>query len=208
MNFEEIQKAWRCQKPVKLTKDDPEALIRNLQAAHALSHRVNLAADAFIVAVEAILVPCFLYAAIRYHDPAFYVMACGCLFVGIFILADRWLQRRRRPVTNDTLTSWTSSSLQQVQHELWRSKNIFWWYVLPLEIGFAAVALSSARRGAHQFQANARDGGTEILTALVFAIFCGILGWFICWLTQRTARKSLEPRRQELENLLASLNEK
>jgi hypothetical protein len=168
---------------------------------------VNFFADTFVVGVEAFLVPYFLNAAIRYHDWAFYVMASGCLFIGVFILAERWRQRRRRPITNDTLLSWIKSSLVQVKHELWRSKYIFWWYVTPLEIGFMSVAASWAWRASHQFQRSAFAVWTGILEAAVFALICGLLGWSVCWLTQRSVRKSLEPRRQELEELLASLNE-
>src|SRR3954469_16440356 len=208
MNFEDFQKAWQCQKPgARLTTNDPEALVRDLRLTHRSSNRVNLLADMFIVGVEAILVPYFLNAAIRYHDWGFYVMAFGCLFIGVFILADRWLQRRRRPITNDTLFSWVKSSLVQVKHELWRSKYIFWWYVLPLEIGFASVAASSAWRAAHQFRANAVGRWTGVLEAAAFALVCGLLGWIICWLSQHGVRKSLEPRRKELEELLAGLNE-
>jgi hypothetical protein len=208
MNFEAFQKAWQCQKPGPiLTTSDPEALLRDLRVTHRLSNRVNLMADIFVVGVEAILVPYFLNAAIRYHDWAFYVMTLGCLFIGVFILADRWVQRRRRPITNDTLLSWARSSLVQVKHELWRSRNIFWWYVMPLEIGFASVAVSRAWRGAHQIGASGLGGWTEIFAAAVFAAMCGLLGWFICWLTQRSVRKTLEPRRKELEELLAGLNE-
>jgi hypothetical protein len=209
MKFEALQKAWQCQRPgPKLTTDDPVALLQSLRVAHRLSNRVNLMADLFIVTVEAFMVPYFLYAAILYHDWAFYVMAFGCLFIGVFLLADRWLQRRRRPITNDTLLSWTKSSLVQVRHELWRSKNIFWWYVMPLEIGFASVAVSSAWRASHQIRTTAFEAWAAIFPSVVFAVMCGLLGWSVCWLSQRTERKSLEPRRKELEELLASLNEK
>lgn len=208
MNFEVFQKAWQRQKPgLIFTAKEPEALLQDLRLTHRMSNRVNLLADLFIFGVEAFLVPYFLTAAIRYHDWAFYVMGSGCLFIGVFILADRWVQRRRRPVTNDTLLSWARASLLQVKHELWRSKNIFWWYVMPLEIGFASVAASQAWRASHRLGASASAVWTGVLEAAVFAVMCGLLGWIIFWLSQRSVRKSLEPRRKELEELLASLNE-
>jgi len=208
MNFEALQKAWQCQKPGPiLTTANPEALLRSLQLAHRSSNWVNLLTDIFVVGVDGFLVPYFLYFAIRNHAWAFYVMASGCFFIGVFILVDRWMQRRRRPVTNDTLASWIKSSLIQVRHELWRSKNIFWWYVMPLEIGFASVAVWSGWHAFHQLRATAFDVWIGVLQAAVFAVICGLLGWVICWLTGRTTRKSLEPRRKELEELQASLNE-
>jgi hypothetical protein len=208
MNFEALQKAWQCQKPGPIFPiKDPETLLRDLRLIHRASNRVNLLADIFVVGVEAFMVPYFLYAAILYGDWAFYVMASGCLFIGVFILADRWVQRRRRPATNDTLLSWTRSSLMQVKHELWRSKNVFWWYVMPLEIGFASVAASQAWRASHQLRRTASDVWIGVLQAGVFALICGLLGWTVFWLSQRSVRKQLEPRRKELEQLLASLKE-
>jgi hypothetical protein len=94
--------------------------------------------------------------------------------------------------------------LVEVKHEIWRSKNIFWWYVLPLEIGFAAVVVSGAW--------HARGGGLshaleEALHLTIFALACGLIGWLVYWASQFGRRKSLEPRRKELEELLASLDE-
>lgn len=206
MNFEDFVKAWRCQKPaLKATISNPEALLREIRSEQRLTKRTNLLSDLFIVGVDAFLIPFFLYHGIRYHDWAFHLMAFVCLFVSVFILVDRWLQRRRQPRTNDTLTSCVQSLLLQVKHEIWRSKNIFWWYVLPLEIGFTGVAVSWYER----LFAEARESEIVIKIAgwAVWILFCGLIGWFVYWLSGYTRRKSLEPRLKQSEELLASLNE-
>jgi CubicO group peptidase (beta-lactamase class C family) len=117
---------------------------------------------------------------------------------------DRWLRRRKQPVANDSLASCIQSTLVQVKHEIWRSKNIIWWYVLPLEIGFAAVTASWVWRAYHELRANAL---VSAASALLFGLSCALIGWVTYWLSQRGVRKTLEPRRKELEELLASLNE-
>ena len=209
MNFEDFRKAWQCQKPgLKATINNPEALLREIRLEHRLFKRTYLLHDIFIVGVEAVLIPWFLYGAIRFHDWAFYVMAFACFFIGVFILVNRRLQRRKQPITNDTLASCIKSSLVQIKHEIWRSKNIFWWYVLPLEIGFGAVTASSAWRAFHEWRANALVSAVSCAAfALFFGLFCGLLGWVIYWLSQRGVKKALEPRRKELEELLASLEQ-
>jgi CubicO group peptidase (beta-lactamase class C family) len=206
MNFEDFQKAWQCQKPVARATINAEALLREIRLEQRLYKAAYFWADMFIVGVEAILIPYFLYFGIRNHDWVFFLMAFSCFFIGVFILVDRWLQRRKRPITNDTLASSIKSSLILVKHEIWRSKNVFWWYVLPLEIGFGAVAVSWGWR----LYARHEGWGIALATALGFAgwvLFCGLLGWSIYWSSQRGVEKVLAPRRKELEELLANLNE-
>jgi hypothetical protein len=214
MNFEDLRKAWQCQKSKPIVTINAEALVWELRLSQLLSVRVNFFADMFIVAVEAILVPWFLYSAIRFHDWANYLMASACFFIGVFILVDRWIQRRKRPLTNDSLASCIKSSLVEVKHEIWRSKNIFWWYVLPLEIGFAATVVSwllrtlhESRAHAHVGRANAVELWSNLLGVAGFGLFCALLGWIIYWGSRRGLKKVLEPRRKELEDLLAGLNE-
>jgi hypothetical protein len=201
MNFEDLRAAWQCQKPGAKVTINAEALLREVRLAQRLDKAIYFFGDMFLVGVYAIMIPIFLYAGIRYHAWTFYLMAFACFFVGVFIPVDRWLQRRKQLITtNDSLTSCIKSSLIQVTHAIWRSKNIFWWYVLPLEIGFAATAASWVWRIRDEGWANA-------LTAATYALFCGLIGWFTYWLNQYTVRRTLEPRRKELEELLASLNE-
>jgi CubicO group peptidase (beta-lactamase class C family) len=205
MNFEDLAKAWQCQKPgVKVTINDSDALLRDIRLTQRLSKIVNFWGDMFIVGVEAFLIVYFLRAGMRLHDWAGYLMASACFFIGVFILVDRWRQRRRRPITNESLVSCIKSSLVQVKHEIWRSKNIFWWYVLPLEIGFAGTIASGIWRARNR---GVRHFLEEVLEVAVFALICGLIGWVTYWLSKFSLRKSLEPRRKELEELLASLNE-
>ena len=127
MNFEDLVKTWQCQKPgARITINDPEALLRDIRLMQSLSRMVNFWSDMFIVGVEALLILYFLRSGMRLHDWVGYLMASACFFIGLFILVDRWRQRRRRPVTNESLVSCIKSSLVQVKHEIWRSKNIFW----------------------------------------------------------------------------------
>jgi hypothetical protein len=75
---------------------------------------------------------------------------------------------------------------------------VFWWYLLPIQVGLGALI------GSVVWQA--RFAGLAVIIGLtVFALVCGLICWGVYKLNQFAVRKSLEPRRQELETLLSSL---
>lgn len=202
MNFEDFVKAWQCQPGAKLTVSDPEALVRELRLNERRINRAYL----ILAGLEAVMALVFLFFAIRLHDWADYLMALVCFFICVFTLVDRWLQRRKQPVvTNETLTSCIRSSLAQVKHEISRYKSVFWWYLLPLDIGFAACGMSWGWRLFGRQTAWVSVLG--IIPVAVWILGCGLTSWFTYYMYQRAVEKQLEPRRKELENLLASLNE-
>ena len=85
------------------------------------------------VGVAAFLTWLFLHWGIRDHDWSLDLVAFGCFFVGAFIVVDRLIQHQHRPVMNDSLHACIESSLHQVNHQIWLLKNVFWWYLLPIE---------------------------------------------------------------------------
>jgi hypothetical protein len=76
--------------------------------------------------------------------------------------------------------------------------NVFWWYLLPIQVGLAALS------GSVVWQM--RFAGLAVIVGLTaFASVCGLLWWAVYKLNQHAVRKVLAPRRQELETLLSSL---
>jgi len=133
---------------------------------------------------------------IRDHDWSLYLLAFGCFFVGAFIVVDRLIRHRHRPVLNDSLHACVESSLSQVSHQIWLLKNVFWWYLLPIETGLGVFIAKQVWQ--------ARHAGLPVMIGLVvYTLFCGVTCWGIYWLNQFAVRKNLEPRRHELEALLA-----
>lgn len=207
MNFEDFVKAWQRQRTPQKATLDAEALLGAIRAEQHLTWWRNFLTDMFIVSVEAMCITVFLFFANLLQDWSSYVVAFACFFIGTFILIDRWLLRHRQPINkNDTLASCTRSLLAQKENETWRSKNLFWWFVLPLEIGFTTVGVSLIWRA----YARHKGWGEVFLSALGAAgwiSFCWLLGWYTCWASKREVEKVSEPRGKELEELLASLNE-
>jgi 4-hydroxybenzoate polyprenyltransferase len=89
--------------------------------------------------------------------------------------------------------------LFQVNHQIWLLKNVFWWYLLPIA---AALGISFGVSAWHW-----RQEGIPMATGIIlFVLVCALTYGGVYWLNQIAVRKDLEPRRQELETLLSSLN--
>jgi hypothetical protein len=191
MNFDDLQKAWQSQDAGAKVEIDADALLREVRLDQ-LYFRLLFWGDVFLAGFFYGLTGYFSYVGLRDADWTFLLIGLACLGVGIFILVDRLLQRRKQTTAKDPLKRCIEVSLMQINHQIWLDKNLFWWYVLPLAAGFTVVFGSWAWR--------TRNPGHLTPLAGVLLVF-----WTLCWLNRFTLRKSLEPRRRELETLLAGL---
>jgi phosphoglycerol transferase MdoB-like AlkP superfamily enzyme len=200
MNFEDLQKAWQSQDPGAKVTVNAEVLLKEVRLNQQHFRATIFWRDVREVGVAAILACLFLYWAIRDRQWSSYLLAVACFGVGAFMLVDRWLQRRKQPVTNEPLRSCIEASLLQINHQIWLLKNVLWWYLLPIMVGLAAAI------GSQTWEM--RAGGTRVFIGLAgCTLLIGSICWGVYWLNQFAVRKGLEPRRHELETLLTSLNE-
>jgi phosphoglycerol transferase MdoB-like AlkP superfamily enzyme len=199
MNFEELQKAWQSQNPGATVTINTDLLLKEVRRNQHHFWMTIFWRDAREVGVAAFLTWLFLHWAIRDREWSLYLLSFSCFGVGLFMLVDRWLQRRKRPVTNDPLRSCIEASLLQVNHQTWLLKNVFWWYLLPLAAAIGISICAGIWR--------TRQAGFSVMKGwVVFVLFGVLIYWGVYWLNQFVVRKHLEPRRQELESLLASLD--
>jgi CubicO group peptidase (beta-lactamase class C family) len=91
-------------------------------------------------------------------------------------------------------------SLSQVERQIWLLRNVLWWYLLPFAIPILAFF-------AHVSWLNSKVWLESALGFGVPAVFVVALYCWVYWLNQRAVRLQLEPRRQELLALLASLGD-
>jgi hypothetical protein len=198
MNFEDLQKAWQSQDAGAKMTINADVLLKEVRRNQQNFRATIIWRDVREVGVAAFMTWLFLHWAIRDREWSLYLLAFACAGVGVFMLADRWLQRKKQPARNDTVRSCVEASLAQVNHQIWLLKNVFWWYLLPIQAGLAALI------GSVVWQA--RFAGLAVIIGLTaFAVACGLLGWGVYKLNQLAVRKQLEPRQQELEMLLSSL---
>jgi phosphoglycerol transferase MdoB-like AlkP superfamily enzyme len=199
MNFEELQKAWQSQNPGATVTINTDLLLKEVRRNQHHFWMTIFWRDAREVGVAAFLTWLFLHWAIRDREWSLYLLSFSCFGMGLFMLVDRWLQRRKRPVTNDPLRSCIEASLLQVNHQIWLLKNVFWWYLLPLAAAIGISICAGIWR--------TRQAGFSVMKGwVVFVMFGVLIYWGVYWLNQFVVRKHLEPRRQELESLLASLD--
>ncbi len=89
-------------------------------------------------------------------------------------------------------------SLTQVEHQIWLLRNVFWWYLLPYCFSSMPFLLDTAWHTSSHWLEFVLFGGFLML-------FLVALYWGLYRLNQNAVRRQLEPRRQDLLKLVASL---
>ncbi len=200
MNFETLQQAWQSQDAGAKITFNADLLLQEIRRNQQHFQAKIFWRDVREVGVAFLLTLYFSYHGLRHNDWTDYLVGFACLGVGTFMVADRLRQRRKMPVANDPLKACAESSLLQVKHQIWLLKNILWWYLLPLAVALA-IGFSYSTWHAQP------SGAAAMLSWMICMLVLALVYWWIYRLNQFAVRKSLEPRRQELETLLASLKE-
>ena len=207
MNFDEyfdrLQNAWQCQHPnAKITLSaDPDVLLKEIRRRQQLWSAINFWDALLEIGGGFVGTLFFLYLGVRHAhwtpfrlpDWDFLLVAFACAVMGTFRLVNRVLQSRKKPTTSDPLKACIEASLNEVNHDIWLQRNVFWWCWLPFTTALA-VSFSYASLRLHT---------ARFFVFLV--LFVIPLAWWGCRLSHFTMRKVLEPRREELEALLTSL---
>lgn len=197
MNFEDMQKAWQSHDAGAKVLIDADVLLNEVRRNQQNFRATILWRDAREIGVAAIMAWLFLHWAVRDRLWPLYLVALACIGVGAFMVVDRLLQRRKQPAANDALKACVEGSLSQVNHQIWLLKNVLWWYLLPLA---TALAIFTGVCVWHS-----RHVALVVAGGCVYLLLVVLVYWGIYRLNQCAVRKGLEPRRQELETLLASL---
>lgn len=201
MDPDHLKRAWQEGAEQARLEVDAERLLAEVRRKERCFAVAIFWRDVREVGVSLLLVPLWIYLDVRHSAhwtshlaiPAF-------LWIAGFMLVDRRRHGRRPPETDESLLRWVEHSLAQVEHQIWLLRNVGWWYLLPL----AVAGLAFFCHGAWELQ------GGGWWTVLLFALpvgFAGGLFAFIYWLNQVAVRTELEPRRRELQALLASFGE-
>ena len=195
MNFEDFQKAWQVQDAITKVAINADVLLKEVRRNQKKFWRTIFWRDVREEGVAFFLTWHFIHHGLRTDSWTDCLVGVTCFGVGAFMVVDRLLQRKKQPLASDSLLACVQTSLHQVNHQIWLLKNIFWWYLLPLS---AALGVSVAVTCWHE-----RDQAAQLAGWCVYSVVCILLDWFLYWLNQTAVKKSLEPRRQELEALLA-----
>jgi hypothetical protein len=201
MTFDELQKTWNSQQTDPKLAINPSLLLKEVKRNKEYLESAIFWRDVREVGITVMLFFFFLYSGIKHSLWPLSLLALLCLWVGVFMVIDRIVQKRRQPRLSDSLFNCIKSSLAQINHQIWLLRNVLWWYLLPFGVG---ILIWFGYCGLMVLMSEKSSLGylLFILACIVGTIF---LYWGAYWLNQRAIRKELTPRKNELEQLFCSL---
>jgi hypothetical protein len=201
MKPDNFQQAWQSSESERRITIDSGLLLKEVQRNDQQFRATILMRDIREVVVALILIPVWLYMGATLNlGWTWYLTIPGLIFIAAFMIIDRFRHNQRPPEQGEPLRQQVECSLAQVEHQIWLLRNVFWWYILPIALPCAAFFAQVA-------WGNRARGWDNILSTLFSATFAGGIMVFIYWLNQKAVRSGLEPRRQELAELLSSLDD-
>ena len=203
MTFDQLQKNWQSQPTGPKLTIDSDMLQKQVRRNKRSFESAIFWRDVREVGVGIVMFILFVYWGLKYEFWSLHVIALSIAFVVVFMVVDRILNYRRQPQCNDTLLGCIKSSLRQIKHQIWLLKNVLWWYLLPPSIGIGVFIICCAFSVIKAV--GVANSARHLVFMLVYLVFLFLLYWGIYWLNQRAVRKELIPRKQELEQLMASL---
>jgi hypothetical protein len=196
MNPDNVQQAWQSSQTGPAL--DAESLLTEVRRQERLFAATIFWRDFREVGVALVTIPVWILLGVRSSAPwTWYLAIPALVWIAGFMLVDRW-RHRQRPTADQPLIECLTSSLVEVDHQIWLLQNVWWWYLLPLAL-FLLVFL-----GESSWQE--RSGGwlTAVALGLALVVVSIVLSG-VYWLNQMAVRSNLEPRRRELATLLHSL---
>jgi hypothetical protein len=213
MKFEDLQNQWQKEGGNAAVQISYDVLLKEIKRSKNYLNAMIFWRDMREIVVGITLIIFFSYAGMGEKQlwPLF-LIAGGVLFVCLFLLADRLYYRRKNGPKNNTLREYIENSLAQVNHQIWLLRNIFWWDILPVLLGivvFNVYVTFSIYKKLHIVRGEIKTTIASILYFLISFLITTAIFWGIYRLNQGAVKKELLPRKEELENLLKSLeNEK
>lgn len=196
MTFDELKENWQQQNAGKLSIE-PDLLLKEVQRNKRHFESTIFWRDVQEVGIAFIMFLFFTYVALENSEWLLLLIALSVLFVAVFLLTDRIIQRRKRKKAFQSLVICIDESLSQVVHQIWLLKNVLWWYLLPMYLGVAIFTCYSAW--------DARDHIGWFMFDIVYLAIFTLFVWGVYALNQWAVRKQLIPRRKELMQLQNSL---
>jgi hypothetical protein len=204
MDPDKYQQAWRAQSSRERVAVDADLLLQEVRRSERAFRATIFWRDFREIGVALLMIPLWFYLGARHALPwTWYLTVPVLVWIAGFMLVYRMRHKQRPGQPDEPLLPCVKRSLAEVEAQIWLLRNIFWWYLLPPTLSISAFF-------AHVVWLSA-VATNDWLAALVAATFLfgflfGIYA-FVYYLNQRAVRTQLEPRRQELLALLASLQD-
>ena len=201
MNFEQLQNQWQQQEEKGMIVINTDVLLKEVQRNKKQFDSMIFWRDVREVGTAFVMIPVFTWFAI--HDNALTLLfpAAACLFVAAYMIIKRMRFKKEHPysVHNATLAECVVNSLAHVNYQIWLLRNVFWWYLLPFILGISIFWIWVAWI--------ARDSMFALLFIAGCFIFMFLTDLWVYKLNQKAVAEELQPRKDELEALLNSIND-
>lgn len=199
MDFSEIQTIWDAQEKRPAFSLSPEALHRLVLSTAKKFDRTIRMRDTIEIVCLLLISAYFILESIARASITgsilntwyLLLMVAGSLFVAGYLLVSRRRKRKDDSLFNNSLRDTVKKAISNLERQIRLLGKVFWWYMLPIAIP-VAFTIQNTRNPFPQW--------TRWLLAV--AIFAGI---YI--INRRTVQNKLKPRRKQLTELLAKLNE-
>ena len=201
MDPDNFQHAWQSHASHVRVTIDAELLLTEVRRNEQYFTAILFWRDVREVGTSLLLAPLWIYLGVKLALPwAWHLTAPVLVWIAAFMLVDRLRHRRQPPATGEPLRQRVADLLRQVEHQIWLLRSVFWWCLLPLALSMLAFIgqISWHRRS---------DGWLTVLAMGTVVAVISIIFAAVYWLNQHAVRTSLQPRRQELQSLLASLTD-
>lgn len=201
MSPDELQQAWQADTSKTRITFNADRLLREVQQSQREFRKSILIRDYREVGVALVMLPLWVIMGYALSLPwTWYLVMIGIAWGIVFILVDRKRHKHKLLGPNEPLLISARESLAQVEHQIWLLRNIVWWYLLPYAIPMFIFFVHAAKSTGMNWPA-------ALVVAAFPSLFVVVLYAFLYFLNQREVRKRLDPRRQELLALIASLND-
>lgn len=201
MELDKFQQAWKSDAAQLRVSIDIELLTKEMQRSQQSFRSTVFWRDVRELGVGLLMIPIWIYLGIAMALPwTWYLEIPASVWVMGFTILDRRRHTQKASQQSESLLHCSKESLRQVDHQIWLLRNVFWWYLLPYTVAIMAFFVHvSWQASSDWWEFFARVGGFGLLTLVVYGVTYLV--------NQSVVRLQLEPHRQELLNLVASLED-
>jgi CubicO group peptidase (beta-lactamase class C family) len=201
MDPDKYQQAWQAHTTQTRVTIDADLLSKEVQRSHRDFRSTIFWRDVREVGVSLLLIPIWFVLGFTISLPwTWYLTVPALIWVAGFLLVDRRRHPQRPSEPGEPLLHYVKESLTQLEHQIWLLRNVFWWYLLPPSISIMAFFVHVAWQSS--------DVWWEFLVVVGFlGLFLFVIYGAVYRLNQSAVREQLEPRRQDLLKLVASLED-
>lgn len=201
MEIDKYQQAWNSDAAQVRVSIDTDLLTNEMLRTHLAFRSTVFWRDAREIAIGLLTIPIWIYLGIAMALPwTWYLEIPAATWVIGFVIFDRRRHPQKAGQPSESLLDCSKESLRQVEHQIWLLRNVFWWYLFPSLIALMTFFVHLSLQLSSDWWI--------FLERLSGPVLIGLVVNVVVYLVNRLAiRFDLEPRRQELLNLVASLED-